>query len=297
MGNQESFISNPDYQNFYCQGTFGKCTEDIGFINWKNKQKIGEGSYGIVYKYDVNYKGNDIIVAVKEVYIENNQLENLTKEVYLNYYMSNVDLAPKFYYAFYNTSKQYFIMESMDMNCSKFFITYGKWDTRHEDNLIKQKVVYDMIDILKKQIFTYKLYCSDTKSENFLINNSTFKVKIIDFGLCEYNKLWENVDKSDQENLFYFIQLLQLKITMSKKDFITDESIIFIPINQDDIFKNACYYLDKYENIIFNTVKYYSGNDKSFVYHMANCPLKLTFGRRRINKNKNKHFREIMKNE
>ena len=55
-------------RNFRCiAGGLGECTEKIGFSDWKNEEVIGEGAFGKVSKYNVNFKGKPIEVAVKVV--------------------------------------------------------------------------------------------------------------------------------------------------------------------------------------------------------------------------------------
>ena len=251
-------------RNFRCmKGNLEKCTEHVGFTDWKTIEKIGEGAYGKLTLYDVMHKGKPVRVAVKVVQFavhkddkgeDAHQLDNLYKEVEFNYYMGEVGLGPKLYYAFFEITRddkyglegnQYFIMEPMDTDASKFF----RDQTFTVDQ--KQAVLSKMIKLLYKQIYKYNLYCADTKTPNFLINKDDFKVCLIDFGgdFCNISADGKDImehlslSRHKKKDLFYFSQLLQLRMYIEMYEYVPYNSPIFEPIDNDPIFKKACYFL------------------------------------------------------
>jgi len=249
-------------RNIRCQDKLNKCTINAGFTDWSGQELIGEGSFGKVFKYNVKYNNQPTQVAVKVVEFEflneeNDEYDDLDKlydEVEFYYFMSENNLGPKLYYAFFeilNESKfisgnQYFIMERMDMSCSDFL------ESKKFDNIQKEHVVSKMIKLLTTQVYDYKLLCADTKPQNFMINVQSLKIRLIDFSgeWCYYRKdILDDVDPMDKLDVFFIMQLIQLKLTM--KEFIPDyKSDVYHPINTNYFYKHARGFLKEYPEVI-----------------------------------------------
>ena len=99
-------------------------------------QKLGKGNFGVVYKAKGIYipearyrtgpksRTSDMVeFAVK--FIKDMSEEEMVKEINFSYYMSEMDLGPKMYDAFYffneinNSLTQVIFMEYFDMDCGK----------------------------------------------------------------------------------------------------------------------------------------------------------------------------------
>ncbi len=257
------------------------CTKHIGFHDWTNKKVLGKGSFGEVSSYDVkDLDGKDIKVAIKIANFEINkndqyELDDLYDEVEYNFYMAEVNLGPKIYYTFFEITdetkdklqgRQYFIMEQMDMDIHAFL---SKKNIPDSD---KQQAIAQIVELLRKQIYDYNLFCSDTKPQNCMISLDTNKVRLIDFG-GKYCNVYTKLNKETMD-IFYLTQLLQLKI-MIKYAVPSYDSSIYDPINLDPIFKKACDYLNKYGKRMYlneSTLLYhYSDNNAHNIYEAANC--------------------------
>lgn len=236
-----------------------ECFKEIKNINLK--EVIDSGSFGTVYlasgqidllepinlvnvggsktdfkRNPICFKVNkDITIAIKKTFIEENELKNMYFETDLYKFMSDVNIAPKFYNSFFKPSgeqdinnkhkkkyTQYLFTEVMDMNC------YNALNSDNIEKKIKYKIINEMINLLYFQIFNYNLFCSDVKPPNFLFSNKkseisllfedsyhskldTISVKMIDFGgdYC-------NFEKEDLKNEFFLAMVIQITLFLPK---------------------------------------------------------------------------------
>ncbi len=303
---------NPS-RNFRCienttsQNILSDCTKNVGFTDWVKSKVIGKGAFGEISSYNVSKTVEKktprtkklgaqvsivekrMTVAVKKAYFKISQndkksLNDLYQEVEFNFYMAEAGLGPELYFAFFhviNETKsklegyQYFIMEKMDMDCHNY-LADKKFTVKEKTNAVLQ-----IVELVNKQIYKYRLLCSDTKPSNCMINVSENKVCLIDFGgtFChlegQSGSMLGYVDPDEMLDVFYFTQLLQLKILI--KDAIgTYDSPIYDAIDYDDVFFiNKCLYLGKYGDQIFLDLgielHHYTGKNKIKMYEAADC--------------------------
>ena len=187
-----------------------KCQKVLTKI--KLGSKLGEGAYGKVYKATALEGLNEISVAIKIADVKSENLEDISTEIKYAKYMSDVNIGPKIYDSFYikklDIYKHYIIMEPFSLNCHDAL----------QENIPKKsklKIINSMISLLRKQIFKYKLYCSDIKPANYVCNlEPKISVKMIDFGsdLCFYDDIFKNSDVPNniRSEIFYLLELLQL---------------------------------------------------------------------------------------
>jgi serine/threonine protein kinase len=272
-------------RNVMCTDGFLKCTESMGFTNWSQKIMIGRGSFGKVYRYSVDYFGESIKVAVKEIVFNqvDNELSKNTKEIELGYSMGDLGIGPEIYGTFFEinnsqlTGTQYVIMEPMDTNGHDYLASpvYSK--------VQKKFVVGRMIDILNKQIFHHGIFCFDVKPGNYLVNISPLEVKMIDFGDCSLADDPGIIDfLENKEYLVYLIQLIQLKIVMRNSTKLSYTDPIYEEINQEidslaSVIPSKQFMKDMYHsNGFFYQLSHYSGNDFRIIIeafpHYINLP-------------------------
>ena len=178
-------------------------------------------------------------------------------EIEYSHYMGSVGLGPKVYHTFFvkeskNSIKQYTLMESFDKNA---------FETLKSNIALSEKLILvkSMINLLKKQIFEYGLFCIDTKPQNFVCNVSDIvqEVRIIDFGrwcffgnvlqesaisynLKEYKKI------TDISTIVYLSQLIQLFLVIKYSRIELD---VLLPFYNDKIFIERNKYKDQLEEL------------------------------------------------
>ena len=125
----------------------------------------------------------------------------------------------------------------------------------------KVKISTEMINIVRRQIFDYNMYCLDIKPNNFVVNLHPFKVRMIDFGAdwCTFDnldELFENlpeISKKRRQILLYLLILMQLYLFIKKWCNIPIKE----PFMNDAIFSDRIVYQDelykvlKYSNNLF----------------------------------------------
>ena len=299
-------------RNYQCTGnSIDECCKRSGLTNIKIGKIIGQGFSGKVYSgtatkematKEISSKRqrsatsaplrSNIKIAIKMSQIKENQLDDAFMETELSFFMSDVGIGPEIYHAFYEIIKnpdysdsiiygskrkisngsaksivQYMIMEPMDMDCeaalsSRFILLDSKIH-----------IVNEMISLLRTQIFTYNLYCSDIKPPNYLVNisdrNEVLKVRMIDFGAnhCKFNKKifkYIRQDKDIIKEIFYIIQIIQIRMFLLHIIKKTSQKEILEPIDDDIFYKKRCTYAIYMDKIFNDTdvgpLKHYFSN-------------------------------------
>jgi len=261
--------------------------KDAGFTYWEYIDNIYRNSSngGLVNISVDKYKADETFVVVKIIdyvradYIKNDFISDLNNEVKFTKKMSDLELGPKFYFSYLNGSafngKLYIITEAMDKDCQQYFNTKDIRNPIDKEDI--KNVLTQMVTLIKKQIEN-KIYCNDQKPHNFIINEDTQKVRLIDFGLCYDENPFKRIANEEANDLLYFQQLLQLRL------FLNFDKEVLNPIYTDDIFKNSCYYLNKYYDYIIDSpfiyyykILYDKNNKKTDeqiyndIYNLAEC--------------------------
>ena len=211
-------------------------------------QKLGKGTFGVVYKAKGIYipearyrtgpksRTSDMVeFAVK--FIKDMSEEEMVKEINFSYYMSEMDLGPKMYDAFYffneinNSLTQVIFMEYFDMDCGKALTNPMYRQDR------KQSICKQMLDLVYKQYFDAGLICIDMKPGNFVYRYSDNKVRIIDFGedYCRSNNDGKFSDIFLE--LTYSVILLQMYVLSYEYD--SGNRRILKPFTDNRYFPNS----------------------------------------------------------
>jgi hypothetical protein len=190
---------SPEMQNIHYKCSTNKSTDQaISNSCFKKVEntvltiKVGEGSFGAVYKASGIYKNQKIQYALKVMKGTQLSFSKYVKEVEYYHFMDHHNLGPKIYDSFFVVQKgieyHYIAMELFDSDVSDLLAS-GK------SVAIKKSAVIQMISLLKRQL-KLKLDCQDIKPGNFLYDTKTNTVKITDFGgdFCKMTKSGKNDD-------------------------------------------------------------------------------------------------------
>lgn len=149
--------------------------------------KIGSGAFGKLYKVKLA-DGSSVAVKVISAPIEDNLarlISDFHAEVEFTSEMSRRGLGPKVYDAFYSVQNnrviQNIIMEHFDMSVDSWIASRAF----PASPASATKVTADMIGLIHRQVFKYKIFCSDVKPQNFVVKLSGARiteVRMIDFG-------------------------------------------------------------------------------------------------------------------
>lgn len=273
-------------------------------------KKLGEGTFGTVYKGVYYHDGIEFDVAIKIMiseYDEDNikQINSIISEVEYSYRMSSQGIGPKVYDSFYaivNNDEYnddelitYVIMELFD----------GSLTNAYKENLSIQNyqdMNQQVLDLLKIQIFENEMYCTDIKPDNFVYKKTKkgYEVKLIDFGE-EFCKLG-SFDKQNYANIniFYVILALQIMIMIYSDTYDRIDYSVFLPFFQD---KRIKYYLSSPERtkelqwVLYHLLKNY--DDASNMVHLYYYCYGTEIDRDKILKNKNpkkdKYVRDVIR--
>ena len=146
-------------------------------------EKIGSGTYGVVYKgYKKNKDGSKQIVAIKKMKID---LENegipstALREITILRELDHPNIV-KLIDVVLNNSKLYLLFEYIEWDLRKFLISYK--DNILNENLIKS-FLYKILDAVAF-CHSKKIIHRDLKPQNILTEKNGDIVKVADFGLA-----------------------------------------------------------------------------------------------------------------
>ncbi len=217
---------------------------DCDYNNFKLSDKIGEGSYGVVYKgtYEIK-KSVDVALKMVEINQDNQDAEDdFFQEISLSILMSKYNIGPKIYKVFRTDSHKGVII--MDYFPFSFDVVLKKKDMSDYVNKISA-LIYKANNLLHKQIFELNVFCSDIKPENFVVTSDYSDIKMIDFGSD-----WCSKKLRYKTKLYYFITLLiQFMFMILKK---TDDIHFLVPFFKNNLFlnyDNADYIAELKDNI------------------------------------------------
>jgi len=163
---------------------------------------IGKGTYGEVYNGTITMRKRTRMTSNVAIKISSYfDQEYIINEIRVAYNMSELDIGPKVYHAFYiklgdNNYRSFIIMELFENNVSNLL---------EDDNYsldFKQQIMEQTHLLLEKQILDLKLVCLDTKPQNTVFKNE--EVRFIDFGTIMCGSI-NDYDLKDKDLWFYFI--------------------------------------------------------------------------------------------
>lgn len=265
---------------------------------------IEEGGTSVIYMGESGESGKKY--AIKYIYFDryrtgyNLSMRDIYKEIELCLYMGEKGISPKIYDTFFvnlkgssrvvNESLAVIIMDYYPMSGGDFM----------EKNIYKpeqiRKVVTKMIDLIKKTIYDNNLYCSDTKPENFVVQeiDNDINVKMIDFGSD-----WCNNDKKETKDEIFQIlvfQLIFMSLYFHKIDCDSLKHIFKFNENIYDLL-NSAYGDERYIlRIYMKNFDLDKDTNKDVFKKIVNCihGTKVdSFGVKRINRRSNKRRNKI----
>ncbi|WRT65525.1 cyclin-dependent kinase 1 [Kwoniella shivajii] len=149
--------------------------------NYTKLEKIGEGTYGVVYKARDLSTGN--FVALKKIRLEAEDEgvpSTSIREISLLKELSKDDNIVKLLDIVHSDSKLYLVFEFLDMDLKKYMDTIGDKDGLGS-NMVK-KFTYQLVKGLY-YCHAHRILHRDLKPQNLLINKEG-NLKIADFGLA-----------------------------------------------------------------------------------------------------------------
>jgi len=199
---------------------------------------LGEGTFGKVYKAKGVYHSSTLDLAVKV--INNVNLDEIFDEVEYSYYMSEMDIGPKIYDAFYKLQEssyyiQYIIMEPFDGDVEA--LLRSKYVSVHN----KRNAIKQMCILLHKQMFDHGLECYDIKPKNYVYKNHGNVVRMIDFG-----RDWCRTDRNKtprSKHIVYLVLLIQLAFMVNM--FATSNPKVLEEFNNVPIFNKRMKYINE----------------------------------------------------
>ena len=213
-----------------------KCPRNVQHIHMG--PLLGEGSFGKVYKAKGVYHSSTLDLAVKV--INNVNLDEIFDEVEYSYYMSEMDIGPKIYDAFYKLQEsyyyiQYIVMEPFDGDVEGL-LRSKTVSVHNKRNAIKQMCI-----LLYKQMFDHGLECYDIKPKNYVYKNHGNVVRMIDFG-----RDWCRTDRNKtprSKHIVYLILLIQLAFMVNM--FATSNPEVLGEFNNVPIFNKRMKYINE----------------------------------------------------
>ncbi|WVQ79056.1 cyclin-dependent kinase 1 [Cryptococcus sp. DSM 104549] len=149
--------------------------------NYFKIEKVGEGTYGVVYKAKDLSTGN--IVALKKIRLEAEDEgvpSTSIREISLLKELSKDDNIVRLFDIVHSEAKLYLVFEFLDMDLKKYMDTLGEKDGLNS-HMVK-KFSYQLIKGLY-YCHSRRILHRDLKPQNLLINK-TGNLKIADFGLA-----------------------------------------------------------------------------------------------------------------
>ena len=152
----------------------------IEIIGKVNKEEIGSGGFGKVYKFQYN----DKIYALKEISFNNEEeISDLEKEAKILSFFNN-EYIVKYYDSFKINNKFNIIMEyAGNINLRNFIKKHQK-----NSQLIDEQLLNNIIKQIcngVKEIHKLNIIHRDLKPENIFFDENNLKIKIGDFGISK----------------------------------------------------------------------------------------------------------------
>lgn len=244
------------------------------------EDKIGEGSYGLIYSahggvkdHNGTYKVQNMVIKIDKIVTSYNKFNKMTLTTEYSYMMGMQNIGPVIYDAFYipvqnynaeyNGYRQIVIMQQFSHNGAEAICEYPQYASY---------ILHSMIYLLRQTIFYNKIYCIDIKPINFVVDftdmytnyigedgedeffideNETRDplVRMIDFG--EDHCKPENLPAKSETDLYYVLLILLYNNTISRCRYSDDGKDLKEII--DDVF---CQYMSPNSLELYN--EYYT---------------------------------------
>ncbi len=207
-------------------------------------KKLGEGSFGIVYKGTAITNNREIPIAIKIIQAEYetpSQIDEMIDEIEYSYWMGEVGIGPVVYESFYIIApsedgkvifNQFIIMEPMDTD------VLGALRKRNVKPSTKYAIMEKVVELILLQTYEFNMLCSDLKPANFVVSLNPVKVLMIDFGadFCTFNPN-ANLHEKNIHALFQLLQMVILIYTEFPKDYyLLDHFIRAVSKNGQQLF-------------------------------------------------------------
>ena len=191
-------------------------TDEIKFGNYgkniiKLEKKIGEGSYGEVFKGYINYpNSNSILVAIKKIKnTYNNDLIDPTtlREISLLKKLNHPNIIKLLDIVI--DDDLYLIFEYLDFNLNQFL-------NKEKKNYLKKGFIkYILFNILKglSYLHSNQIIHRDLKPSNILISQDGKNIKICNFGMSRKINFYNRQYSQNVSTLFYSPPELLLGMT------------------------------------------------------------------------------------
>ena len=198
-------INNDDTFNkiFFIQDDL--LDESIVFENLYKKEykvieKIGRGSFGVVYKMEKNNKFY-AFKKISTINIAQNEI-NKIEEKFLILSQINNDYIIKYYYSFFEKDSFNIIMEYVEnRNLKQFIRKYKKAKELIEEKTIR--AIIEQICICLKEIHKNKIIIGNLTPYNIFINDNN-KIKIGDFNISK-GFIYQNLFILPKNNIMHYI--------------------------------------------------------------------------------------------
>eukprot|EP01084_Bolivina_argentea_P084391 152637_1 len=156
---------------------------------YKRLKKLGEGTYGVVYKAE-NTSTKEI-VAIKKIYVDDNDEgvpSTAIREISLLKSLSHDNIIQLKETIYFNDDL-YLVFEYFDNDLKKYF-------NKNKHSICANEIKHYLHQILLAIDYchTNRIYHRDLKPQNILINEATKQIQLADFGLSRTitlpNRTW-----------------------------------------------------------------------------------------------------------
>ncbi|KAL6941604.1 Cyclin-dependent kinase catalytic subunit [Hanseniaspora osmophila] len=150
--------------------------------NYKRLEKVGEGTYGVVYKA-IDLRHDDRIVALKKIRLESEDEgvpSTAIREISLLKELNNENIVGLYDIVYSDSHKLYLVFEFLDLDLKRYMESIPK-DQTLGDKIVKRFMLQMCKGI--EYCHAHRILHRDLKPQNLLINKEG-NLKLGDFGLA-----------------------------------------------------------------------------------------------------------------